>query len=178
MPNNILVTGSPRVGKTTLIKKIINRLSHSYVIGGFYTHEKRESGKRTGFYITDFSGNQMIIADVNSNSPYRVGKYGVNVEAFEKIGVPALEDANENADLVIIDEIGKMEMFSQKFCKMLERVFDSQKPVLATIKKTDCELTSRLKSRDDVVLFQLTVQNRDVVEEKLLALLENVLAKN
>lgn len=173
MPNNILISGYPGVGKTTLINKIIKELNCK--IGGFYTSEKRENGKRTGFYITNFSGNQMVMADVNSPSSYRVSKYGVNIEAFAKIGIPALEKANESADLIIVDEIGKMEMFSSKFCIMLEKIFDSPKPVLATIKKIDCKLTAKLKARNDVEIFDLTIDNRDEMVDRILNRLSLIL---
>ena len=172
MPNNILISGYPGVGKTTLINKISKRSNCK--IGGFYTHEKKESGKRTGFYITDFNGNQMVMADVNLDFPYHVGKYGVNVKAFEKIGIPALKNADKNADLIVIDEIGKMEMFSSKFCDMLEKIFDSSKPVLATIKEKDCKLTARLKARDDVEIYHLTRQNRGNMMEKILKRLSEI----
>ncbi len=165
MPKNILITGYPRVGKTTIINKIIKELSCS--IGGFYTHEMREKGTRIGFYITDFDGNQMVMASESSNSPYRVNKYGVNIEAFEKIGIPAMERALQNADLIVIDEIGKMEMFSPKFCDMLRTVFDSEKPLLATIKKTDCELTKEFKLREDVIIFEVTADNRDRISDEI-----------
>jgi nucleoside-triphosphatase THEP1 len=173
MANNILISGYPGVGKTTLINKIIKKLICK--IGGFYTSEKRENGKRTGFYITDFSGNQMVMAEVNFKSKYRVGKYGVNVKAFDKIGIPALENANKTADLIIIDEIGKMEMFSPKFCRMLKQIFDSYKPVLATIKKIDCKLTSELKARDDVEIFHLTIQNRNEMVDRIIDRLSLIL---
>ena len=173
MPNNILISGYPGVGKTTLINKIIKELNCK--IGGFYTSEKCENGKRTGFYITDFNGDQMVMADVNLKSKYRVGKYGVNIKAFEKIGISALKNANEYADLIIVDEIGKMEMFSTEFCKMLEKVFDSPKPVLATIKKIDCKLTAKLKSRDDVEIFDLIIDNRDEMVDRILNRLSLIL---
>ena len=165
MQKNILITGYPGVGKTTIINKIIKDLSCS--IGGFYTHEMRENGRRTGFYITDFEGNQMIMASERSNSPYRVNKYGVNIDAFEKIGIPAMERALQNADLIVIDEIGRMEMFSPKFCDMLRIVFDSDKPLLATIKKIDCELTKELKQRKDVIIFEVTANNRDRISDEI-----------
>ena len=165
MQKNILITGYPGVGKTTIINKIIKDLSCS--IGGFYTHEMRENGRRTGFYITDFEGNQMIMASERSNSPYRVNKYGVNIDAFEKIGIPAMERALQNADLIVIDEIGRMEMFSPKFCDMLRIVFDSDKPLLAIIKKIDCELTKELKRRKDVIIFEVTANNRDRISDEI-----------
>ncbi|MBC8382600.1 MAG: NTPase [Candidatus Cloacimonetes bacterium] len=165
MQKNILITGYPGVGKTTIINKIIKDLSCS--IGGFYTHEMRENGRRTGFYITDFEGNQMIMASERSNSPYRVNKYGVNIDAFEKIGIPAMERALQNADLIVIDEIGRMEMFSPKFCDMLRIVFDSDKPLLAIIKKIDCELTKELKEREDIIIFEVTANNRDRISDEI-----------
>ncbi len=173
MPKNMLITGYPGVGKTTIINKIIKELSCS--IGGFYTHEMREKGTRIGFYITDFDGNQMVMASDKSNSPYRVNKYGVNIDAFEKIGIPAMERAMKNADLIVIDEIGRMEMFSPKFCNMLRTVFDSEKPLLATIKKIDCELTKELKQRKDVIIFEVTANNRDTILSKILEAIEDYL---
>ena len=169
----MLITGYPGVGKTTIINKIIKELSCS--IGGFYTHEMREKGTRIGFYITDFDGNQMVMASDKSNSPYRVNKYGVNIDAFEKIGIPAMERAMKNADLIVIDEIGRMEMFSPKFCNMLRTVFDSEKPLLATIKKIDCELTKELKQRKDVIIFEVTANNRDTILSKILEAIEDYL---
>ena len=166
MPNNILITGYPGVGKTTLINNITKQLSCK--IEGFYTHEMKEDGRRTGFYITDFEGNQMVMASENSKSPYRVNKYRVNIEAFEKIGIPAMERALQNADLIVIDEIGRMEMFSPKFCDMLRGVFDSEKPLLASIKKIDCELTNELKKRKDVVIFEITKRNRNEILDEVI----------
>ena len=165
MPNNILISGYPGVGKTTLIKKIIENLNCK--IDGFFTEEKKEAGKRTGFFITDFHGNREILAHLDLKSPDRVGYYGVNVKAFEIIGIPALTRALENADLIVIDEIGKMEMFSEKFCKILDNVFDSGKPVIATIKAKDCKLTSKLKAREDVSIFNLTRKNRNEMVDNI-----------
>jgi len=166
MSKNILITGYPGVGKTTLLKRLIDKLD--CLVGGFYTHEMLVHGKRCGFYITDFEGNQMVMASEKSKSPYRVNKYGVNIEAFEKIGIPAMERVLEQSYLIVIDEIGRMEMFSPKFCEKLREVFDSDKPLLATIKKIDCELTKELKAREDVQIFEVTPQNRNEISNKIL----------
>jgi len=173
MPKNILITGYPGTGKTTLVKKILENLSCN--IGGFYTHEMLENGRRTGFYITDFDGNQMVMASGKSASQYRVNKYGVNIDAFEKVGIPAMERALQSADLVVIDEIGRMEMFSTKFCEKLRKVFDADKPLLATIKKIDCALTKELKEREDVEIFEVTKQNRDKIFEDVLSVIKGFL---
>lgn len=173
MQKNILITGYPGVGKTTLINKITKQLSCK--IGGFYTHEMRENGRRTGFYITDFDNNQMVMASEESKSRFRVNKYGVNIDAFEEIGIPAMERAMQNAYLIVIDEIGRMEMFSPKFCNMLREVFDSEKPLLATIKKIDCELTKELKKRKDVIMFEVTMENRDYLFQEIITEIQNLL---
>ena len=115
------------------------------------------------------------MASDKSNSPYRVNKYGVNIDGFEKIGIPAMERAMKNADMIVIDEIGRMEMFSPKFCNMLRTVFDSEKPLLATIKKIDCELTKELKQRKDVIIFEVTANNRDTILSKILEAIEDYL---
>ncbi|MBS3742161.1 MAG: NTPase [Candidatus Cloacimonetes bacterium] len=173
MANNILITGKPNVGKTTLVDKIKNNLQCK--IGGFITFEKRRSGKRIGFYIEDFAGNRMTMADVNIQSPYRVSKYKVDVEAFEKIGIPAMQKAQQESDLIIVDEIGKMETYSDKFCKVLENIFDNDKPLLATIKKRDYPFTTKLKKRKDVILFTLTYKNRDKLLQPILEKIREII---
>ena len=173
MPNNILISGCPGVGKSTLIRKIIENLNCT--LDGFFTEEKKEKGKRTGFFITDFLGNREILAHLDLNSPFRAGYYGVNVEAFETIGYPALRRALEIADLIVIDEIGEMEMDSEKFCEMLVKVFTSDKPLLAAIKAKDCGLTAKLKARNDTRIFHLTKGNRYKTEDIVKNIIESTL---
>lgn len=173
MKNNILITGYPNIGKTTLIKRIQEQLDCK--IGGFVTYSKEENGKRTGFYIEDFEGQRMTMAEIGLKSPFRVSHYGVSIESFEKIGIPSLIDAKKNADLVLIDEIGTMETFSNKFCEILIEIFSSSKPLLATIKKKNSTFTKKLKERDDVLLFNLGARNRDSVERDIIKYLEQQL---
>ena len=108
-----LLTGPPRTGKTTLIKEVIR--GYPGKVGGFYTEEIRERNERTGFRLVTIDGKATVLSHVSYRSPYRVGKYGVNVEGLELVGVTALLDAVRNADLVVVDEIGRMEMLSLKF---------------------------------------------------------------
>ena len=165
MKNNILITGYPNTGKTTLIQKVQEKLTCK--IAGLITYEKRVKGKRVGFYIADFCGNRMTMADVNLDSPYRVAQYGVNIESFEKIGIPALIDAKKNSDIILIDEIGTMETFSDEFCNVLIEIFNSRQPLIATITKKDSHFANTLKNRDDVHLFNLTTENRNLLVEKV-----------
>ncbi len=118
-----LLTGKPGTGKTSLIKQAIAGMGGK--AGGFYTEEIRTQGVREGFRLVTLDGEDAILAHVNTRSPYRVSKYGVDIGAIERIGVPALHKAAQQCDLVVIDEIGKMELFSAKFREAVFQMIDS-----------------------------------------------------
>ena len=157
--NKILITGKPGVGKTTLVLKIAEKLSGKK-IGGFYTEEIRVSGDRVGFGIKTFDGKEGILSHVKIKSDPKVGKYGVDIGSFERFGVKAVEDALTDADIMIIDEIGKMELFSCRFKDAVMRCFDSDKPVIATIMQRPNEFADSIKNRPDVEIFEVTYENR------------------
>lgn len=150
---NILITGKPGIGKTTLIKEILQKMDKK--AGGFYTEEIREGGKRIGFKIKTLDGKTGILSSINVKSPYRVGKYKVDLEGFENISLPAIEDALSSSKTIIIDEIGPMELFSKKFKDTVLKTLDSPNPVIATIKHKGSKFINKVKSRDDVILFDL-----------------------
>jgi len=104
-----VISGKGGVGKTTVVKKVANQLLDR--AGGFYTEEIREKGIRKGFLMRTLWGESSILAHVNIKGPFRVGRYGVNVDAFERIVVSCLETALKGDKIIIIDEIGKMELF-------------------------------------------------------------------
>ncbi|MGB3904128.1 MAG: nucleoside-triphosphatase, partial [Anaerolineae bacterium] len=113
MGRTILLTGRPGVGKTTVIKKALDRLEGR--AGGFYTAEIRESGRRQGFKIVTLDGQEGILSHVDIRGQPRVSRYGVNLGDLEEVGVAALRRAIAEADLIVVDEIGKMELFSEAF---------------------------------------------------------------
>ena len=162
---NTLITGKPGCGKTTLIKQIIEELRLN--AGGFYTQEIRIGGRRVGFKIISLDGNESILAHVDIKSPYRVSKYGVNIEGLERIGVESILKALEENDVIVIDEIGKMELFSPRFKEVVNKALNSEKMLLATILLAPNPFTDKIKRRQDVKLFYLTPENREKVKEEI-----------
>jgi nucleoside-triphosphatase len=168
----ILITGQPGVGKTTFILNVYKKLD--LICGGFYTKEIRKMGTRVGFDIFTLDGKTAPLASVNHKSAYRVSKYGVYVENVDNVAVPAILEAVRTCDLVIIDEIGKMELFSEEFKKAVLTAFNSPKSVLASVKQVEDEFTKKLLSRPDVILFKLTFQNREQTIGEVIKLLEKI----
>lgn len=161
---HILITGLPGIGKTTLIKKLVCLL-HS--AGGFYTEEIRKGGKRIGFKIVTLDGKEGLLAGVFIDSPYRVGKYGVNVKDVEEIAVPAIRAAVKGKDYVVIDEIARMELFSEEFKRAVKEAFESEKRVIATIQVSKDPFLEELRKREDVLLYELKLSNREKALEEL-----------
>ena len=121
-----LLTGRPACGKTTLIKRIVNSLPQR--VGGFYTEEIRDGGKRAGFKIVTLDGDEVVFAHVGLKTPDRVGKYGLDLSALERIGVGAVRQAVQAARLVVIDEIGPMEIRSPIFREAVNEALQQQSP--------------------------------------------------
>ncbi len=170
---NILLTGKPGCGKTTLIKQIIEELGLD--AGGFYTLEIRREGKREGFKIITLDGKEGLLAHVNIRSPYRVSKYGVDIKNLEEIGVKSILDALEKNKVIVIDEIGKMELFSEQFRNAVLAALDSQSKVLATIMLAANPFADEIKKRQDVKIFYLTPENRKKVKEEIKAIFQQSL---
>lgn len=166
---NILICGPPGVGKTTLIKKILEKLNLK--AGGFYTEEIKENNRRVGFKIISLDNQKGILAHISIKGAKRVGRYGVNIDDLEGIGVKSLDRALRNEDLVIIDEIGKMETFSDKFKEKVLDCLHSEKFVLATIGIGGDKYISRIKERDDVIVFEMNRENRDRLIDRISSLI-------
>jgi nucleoside-triphosphatase THEP1 len=155
---NILFTGPPRCGKTTLIEKIVKKINTPAT--GFFTREIRESGKRVGFSINTLDHRTGVLAHQRIKSHFRVGQYSVNLEDIDKIAVSSMMP-NKPDMLVVIDEIGKMECFSESFKKTLKSILDSEHRVLGSISMKGARFIRQIKSRDDVLLVTVTPKNRD-----------------
>jgi nucleoside-triphosphatase len=161
----ILLTGRPGCGKTTLIKRVVNDLARP--AGGFYTEEVRERGKRVGFKIITLDGQETVFAHMDFKTSERVGKYGLDLSALETIGVEALRAAVPTRQLVVIDEIGPMEIRSPIFRDAVNDVLESGAPILATIVARSLPFTDAIKKRADVNLIEVYPDNRERLVSEL-----------
>jgi nucleoside-triphosphatase len=161
----ILLTGRPGCGKTTLIKRVVNNLPRR--AGGFYTEEIRDGGTRTGFKIVTLDGEEAVFAHVDFKTRNRVGKYGLDLSALERIGVGAVRRAIQARRLVLIDEIGPMEIRSPIFRVAVNEALDSEVLVLATIFARPLPFTDAIKSRPDVTLIEVRPDNRERLGSEL-----------
>jgi nucleoside-triphosphatase len=167
---NLLITGRPGCGKTTLIKKILERAN--LPIGGFYTEEIRERGARKGFRIITTAGKIGVLAHVDFTGEPRVGKYGVNLKDFEKIAVLSMLDGLKKKKPIVVDEIGRMELFSEEFRRVLTRSLDAR-IVIGTILMKYHEFADRIRERADVEVLLLTPDNEAEILNKVLASLND-----
>ena len=155
------MTGPPRAGKTTLVRKVAADLARLRPVG-FFTVEIRDGGARRGFELVSLDGRRGVLSHASIRGPHRVGKYGVDVEGFDRF-LEGIQLTAPDAGLVVIDEIGKMECFSGKFQALVRRLFDSGAPVLATISAKGGGLIAEVKQRPDVDLLELSTVNRDAL---------------
>jgi nucleoside-triphosphatase len=162
---NVLITGLPGVGKTTAVIRLAETL-RDFHPAGFYTGEMREAGVRQGFELVGFDGRRAILSHVAVKSQYRVGRYGVDINGFDDY-LKTLNFADSETRLVIIDEVGKMECYSDRFIKLVNDLLDSGKPVVATIAQKGGGFISKVKMRDDVSLFEVTRANRTALTEEV-----------
>jgi len=174
---NILITGIPGSGKTTLIKKIAHELDSELNLkgGGFYTEEIRRRNVREGFLIVTIDGRKKILAHIDLQSPRKVSKYGVDVEGFEQVAVASLEQAISRKQIVVVDEIGKMELFSHSFQEAVTDALNENVVFLATIGKVDHPFVRDLKRRKDISLFEITRGNQEFVKAQILDLVRETL---
>jgi nucleoside-triphosphatase len=165
-PTNLLLTGRPGCGKTTMVRRVVEGLG-GLRLAGFYTQEIREQGRRLGFEAIGLGGQSSTLAHVNFRSNQRVGRYGVDLGRFESLVREELGKSAEVVDLFVVDEIGKMECFSPVFLELLAKVLDGPVPVLATVAFTGGGVIARVKIRSDVDLLKVSPENRDTLAAEL-----------
>ena len=164
MKRAYFLTGRPGVGKTTVLLRAAEKLkSKGLKIGGFISREVREAGFRVGFKIIDLgSGREGWLAHVNQPSGPRVGKYRVCMRDLEAVGVAAIREAISQAEIIVIDEVGPMELHSQPFREAVLSALDSDKIILGTIHhRVRGPFIDGIRKRDDVEVIEVTPRNRD-----------------
>ena len=134
------------------------------VLRGFVTEELREERRRVGFAVETFDGERATLAHVDFSGPPRVGRYGVDLEAFEEVALPALAGVEEK-ELVVIDELGKMELASAAFRSVVAELFGGRAPIVATVQVARHPFTDALKREADLV--RVTYSNRDELPTRI-----------
>lgn len=160
----ILLTGEPGVGKSTLLSSVIEAFENKQ---GFVTTEKRTNGIRTSFEMTASNGESFVLCSVDSPSTVRVSRYGVNVQELEQFvnKLPSIEAGK----LVYLDEIGQMQLYSEAYKKVITEYLCLQNPVIGTLSKIyNDEFTNQLRTRSDIEIIEVTLENRDELKEKLI----------
>jgi nucleoside-triphosphatase len=175
MTPNLLLTGPPGVGKTTLVLCALAGLPP--VASGFITRELRQGGERVGFAVETLAGARGVMAHVDFHSPRHVGRYRVDLTAFEAVAMSSIDPARSGARLIVVDEIGKMECFSARFRELVVAAMDSDCAVLATVALRGDRFIEGLKVRPDVTLWHVSRQNRDELVEKVTGWAQEVLSR-
>jgi len=172
MKQAYLLTGRPGTGKTSIIKQAVAGMKGR--AGGFYTEEIRSRGVREGFRLVTLDGQSAILAHIDIHSPYLVSKYGVDIDGLDRVGVSALRQAAQQCDLVVIDEIGKMELFSADFRDAVLQIINRGKRVLGTIMLSPHPWADAIKRQPQVNLVEVTRYNHHQVLAELSEWLKGV----
>jgi len=165
-PRRIFLTGDPGSGKTTAVRKICHLLeSRGEKVGGMVSGEIREDGIRLGFMLEDITNHTFgILAHIAIHNGPRIGKYGVNLTDISRVGVTAITNALSIADVIIVDEIGPMELCSTSFVVAVKNLLGTSKAVVGTIhKRASHSLVSSIKADPKNEILEVTPQSRDQI---------------
>ncbi len=110
-------------------------------------------------------------------SRFHIRRYGISIENVETLAVPSIIPKSED-EIIILDEIGKMECFSEKFCEAATKALDGPNVVLGTIAVGGTDFIRKVKERKDIKIYEVTAQNRNELPEQLIEEIEWLLEKN
>lgn len=167
-PLRFLIKGPPKIGKTVAVQRLVALLAEQGVaVSGFLTHEVRERGRRVGFVVRDLAGPEAMLAHQDFQTEVQVGRFGVDVLAFERVALPALRRVQDSSAVVVIDELGRMELASEAFIDAVDNVLTTSVPVVATVHVHAHPVTDALQQRADVQRIIVTEGNRDELPQRL-----------
>jgi len=172
----LLLTGAPGVGKTTLMSQLVAALGDRS-LGGFTTEEMRQGTNRVGFRIVPHRGGKRIMAHVDRSGAPRVGRYGVDVQAIDRAAQEHLA-LDPQIEIYLVDEIGKMECYSEEFVSHMRALFDSEKTIVATLGRNPHGFMSAVRQRCDTQRWEVTRSNRDTMVERVLTWLRTTPGRN
>jgi nucleoside-triphosphatase len=173
------ITGLPGSGKTYALLRVIEMLKdEDLIIGGMIDEPLTDGRRRTGFSVRNIlTGETQVFASADIESKIMIGKIGVDLAKFEQVGIAAIKTACEKCDIIVIDEVGKVEVESQAFIDTVKEALDVDKPMILTLhKKSRNPLLQDIRRRDDVRVLEVTPTNRNILPYKILRLMngENV----
>jgi nucleoside-triphosphatase len=168
MGKTLLLTGHPRIGKTTIIRKVIEKLGDR--VGGFYTEEIFGPGGRKGFKLITLDGKEIILSHKDFRDPKmpRVGRYGVDIKALDNVGVTAIQQTVQAGKILVVDEIGKMELFSKSFREVMLSAILGPTPILGTIIYKPYPAADIFKALAQVTIWEVNMMNRAKLHRKVL----------
>jgi nucleoside-triphosphatase len=177
MGKTYLLTGPPRVGKTRIIKQIVAHVGITHC-GGFYTEEiqnERKADPRMGFRIRTLEGKTGTLAHLDIDTSLRLGRYGIDLTCLEAIGIPALLSAAEAKQLIIIDELGPIQAFSEPFKRISMQLLQSPRLILGTIALQPHPWLDAIKQREEVTMYIVQTDNTVQLTQTILEVLTSVL---
>ncbi|KDR96407.1 nucleoside-triphosphatase [Peptoclostridium litorale DSM 5388] len=160
MKNKIFITAKPGSGKTTAIKEIVSQIGIEKC-KGFYTEEIRKNQKRAGFKIKTLDGREGILASTDSKSGLRHGKYGLDIETFEELCLSSIESGIDDDKVIVIDEVGPMEMHSEKFKTLLKIIIKRPSIVIGSICYRNFPWIDEFKRSKEIEVIELNLENRN-----------------
>lgn len=175
------ITGLPGAGKTHALIRIIEMLREEdpdVSVGGMIDEPVMEGKHRVGFTVRNIvTGETEVFAHTDYESKIMVGKIGMDVSRFDSVAVDAIKTAMESCDIIVIDEIGKLEVESEAFVEAVRAALEAEKPMILTLhKKSRNPLLQDVRRRDDVRILEITPTNRNILPFKIVSLMtgENI----
>jgi nucleoside-triphosphatase len=169
---NLFLTGPPSSGKTTVIKKVQAKLDRKAT--GFHTEEIKKHNKRVGFLMKTLDNKEGLLGHEDIKSRFHIRRYGISIENVETLAIPSIIPKSED-EIIIIDEIGKMECFSEKFCDAATKALNAPNVVLGTIAVGGTDFIRKVKERKDIKIYEVTAQNRNELPKQLIEAIEKLL---